>query len=93
MPHIRELVTIDGDGTNHLPAYTWPGGYPILYYDRDGFFLCALCAEKLWKDEDATSDDKPTGADVYYEGPTWFCTQCNKEIESAYGDPDEQEEE
>ena len=92
MPHISEIVTIDGEGTNRLPAYVWPGGYPLIYYDRSGFFLCASCAEKLWKAEDA-DDDKPTGADVYYEGATEFCANCNKEIASAYGDPDVQEKE
>jgi hypothetical protein len=31
--------------------------------------------------------------DVYYEGPPLICDDCGVEIESAYGDPDEEESE
>jgi hypothetical protein len=31
--------------------------------------------------------------DVYYEGPPLICDDCGTEIESAYGDPDEEESE
>lgn len=37
-------------------------------------------------------DDLPVVGDIYYEGSPEFCADCNAEIESAYGDPDEDEE-
>jgi hypothetical protein len=62
------------------------GGYPILYYSKDGSTLCARCAS-----EEDTSDPV-VGADIFYEGPAEMCEDCNAVIESAYGNPDESEE-
>lgn len=73
-----------------LPAYVWPGGYPILYYDTDCCALCAKCATKAMNDPDELERFKPVAYDVYYEGPSVYCEQCNTEIESAYGDPEEE---
>jgi hypothetical protein len=72
----------DEDG--NFPAWAWPGGYPITYYTRDGMTVCAECASREtdpWQEAEA--------ADVYYEGPTIQCDDCGCEIESAYGDPDD----
>ena len=67
-----------------LPAYAWPGGYPIFYLDRDNSTLCPDCAN---------ADESGAEAwDTYLEGPTIHCDECNAEIESAYGDPDNPEE-
>ena len=63
-----------------LPSYAWPGGYQIIYLDKDNCALCPACANadlgsvKSWE--------------IYYEGPTTPCDECNCMIESAYGDPD-----
>ncbi len=73
------------DEHGKLPAFAWPGGYTIGYYTADGDMLCAECAEDPENDAEYI--------DVYYEGPTEFCAGCNKEIESAYGDPDAEESE
>jgi hypothetical protein len=32
------------DSKGDLPAYGWPGGYPIVYVTKDGGELCAACA-------------------------------------------------
>lgn len=32
------------DSHGDLPAYAWPGGYPVAYYVADGGELCAACA-------------------------------------------------
>ena len=77
---------------NVLPAYVWPGGYPILYLDGHNEVLCAKCAT-IEADKPDAGKDAPVAADVFYEGPSEFCAVCNTEIESAYGDPDAVKEE
>jgi len=89
----------DSDGK--LPAFAWPGGYPIVYVMSDGETMCPACANgengSLARTEDGP-DDMPRdgwrieGYDVHYEGPPEICCHCNAEIESAYGDPDAAEE-
>jgi hypothetical protein len=84
-----------------LEAYAWPGGYPIVYYCEDGGSLCPACANNENGSIAYTGDlpadcieDKQwhiVACDVYYEGPIINCDHCNAEIESAYGDPDEEE--
>lgn len=70
----------DADG--NLPAYAWPGGYPIIYLTRDGLTLCPACAN------DADTSDPVVAGDVYWEGPALICDDAGETIESAYGDPD-----
>ena len=77
------------DSNNKLPAWAWPGGYPIIYFDGDNSTLCANCATQSADDDDEVTQFKPVAYDVYYEGPTIFCDQCNVEIESAYGSEQE----
>ena len=71
----------DSDGK--LPAFAWPGGYPIIYFTRDGLTICPDCANSVSDDSQA-----PVSGDVYWEGPTIECDDCGNDIESAYGDPD-----
>ena len=80
-PAIRKLAADNG---GELPAWAWPGGYPIIYFDRDNSVLCPACANN----KDASFDAPLVAYDVYWEGPSMQCDQCYKEIESAYGDPD-----
>jgi hypothetical protein len=65
------------DGT--LPAVCWPGAYVLHYYTRDGELLCAECA---------ATEEGPCTIQMYQEGPTLYCEECNKEMPSDYGDPD-----
>jgi hypothetical protein len=89
-----------------LDAFAWPGGYPIEYRDGHGCVICPDCAtnalyesrrvallEALGFEVDNFVDDRdvPVDYDIYYEGPTQYCEECNAEIESAYGNPDEEE--
>ena len=67
-----------------LPAYAWPGGYPLVYVDADGNLLCPDCANKPEDEYGAPIVD----GFIHYEGPSMFCDDCYKEIESAYGDPE-----
>lgn len=90
------------DEKGRLPAFAWPGGYPIIYVTSDGEVMCADCASGENGSQARTvngPDDNPRDGwfvnayDVYYEGPPEHCVHCGTEIESAYGDPDAPEEE
>ena len=84
---LQELCT---ENNGSLPAYAWPGGYAVHYLDKHGSVLCAQCATKDLLDPD--TDDKPVADDVYWEGPTVQCKGCNVDMESAYGDPEDEDE-
>ena len=80
------------DGT--LPAFAWPGGYPLLYYTADGGALCPACANGGNRSEASESPDTPagwrlTGGGVYWEGVGVPCDHCGAMQESAYGGGDE----
>lgn len=67
-----------------LPAYAWPGGYPIYYYTDDGSMFCPDCAQ---------DGEEVTTGEVYWEGPAIECDgYCGKMLESAYGDPEEEKD-
>jgi len=82
---VKEL-TRDSDGK--LPAFAWPGGYPMFYLDKQGSTLCANCATKSLVDIEFAEDFGATDCDVHWEGQPLICEECNCEIESAYGEPD-----
>lgn len=72
------------DGT--LPAFAWPGGYPIVYLSEDGDEWCAKCAS------DPDAFPPILYAQLHEEGVPISCAGCGMEIESAYGDPDQEDE-
>lgn len=88
-------ITRDPDGT--LPAYAWPGGYQIVYFTQDGGTLCPNCANGKNGSEASEASDDPQwrliACDLYQEGPTIQCDHCNADIESDYGDPDDDDDE
>lgn len=76
-----------------LPAYAWPGGYPIVYVMDDGEVLCPDCANgKNGSDAsvgaDAGSGWRIKGYQIHWEGEPEHCAHCNAEIPSAYGIPE-----
>jgi hypothetical protein len=73
---------------NLFADFAWPGGYTVEYVTPAGTVLCADCARSEVLDNRGT-----VYADIYYEGPAEYCADCNREIESTYGDPDAEEEE
>lgn len=78
-----------------LPAYAWPGGYPIYYLFADGEVCCPDCANgengsQAHEDRDGDHDWLLVGQQVHYEGETLACVHCNRQIESAYGNPNEE---
>src|SRR5262245_55360529 len=77
---IRKLRE-ENDGK--LPAYAWPGGYPLVYVTRGGSTLGADCDRKN------TGEDGPVeGGEVHWEGGPEVCDECNAEVASADDDPD-----
>ncbi len=64
--------------------YAWPGGYEVAYYWEDGERCCYQCLIT----EDFEALDPVSFADIYWEGPTEYCANCNAECTSEYGDPD-----
>lgn len=72
----NQLERIDGE----LPAYTFPGFYPIVYLDSENNLYCAKCA--------TDNDVNIVCSFVHWEGSSWECMECFSQIESAYGDPD-----
>lgn len=59
-------------------------GYPIMYITKNNDVVCAECANSYTNDTDPVSE-----SDIYWEGPSLQCEECNKQIESAYGDPED----
>lgn len=75
----KEYVKVAGE----LPALAFPGAYP-LYYIAERDILCSECATK--RVEDVTAHD------IHWEGVPMICDDCNGQIESAYGELEEEEE-
>lgn len=81
---------MDGDKMNYveeskkgcLPSVSSIGGYPIFYVTKDSNALCGDCGSK--------EPENIEIHDIHWEGPSITCQGCNKEIESAYGDPEEE---
>ena len=74
--------------------YAWPGGYPVYVVLADGETLCAQCVRENYRaiSQSTRRGDRDgwaaAGADIFYEGRE-YCAHCSKELETAYGDPDE----
>ena len=92
LTEIRERADYLNLEDRSLPTFAWPGGYPIFYLDAGGEILCADCATIMLDDETIDERNLPIDSDVHWEGPSEYCAECRKEIESAYGDPDAEEE-
>ena len=82
------------DDNGNLPAYAWPGGYPLYYVCADGGILCPNCANKQSAVRDA--DEHPDypdydqwrtiAVDINWEDASLTCDNCSQRIESAYAD-------
>jgi len=79
--HVGEDNIIDGQ----LPAYAWPGGYPLFYLAADEYgHTVVLCPEHANAEADY-DDDEIVAADVNWEDTELSCEHGHK-IESAYGE-------
>ncbi len=66
-----------------LPAFAWPGGYPLFYFDEENNILCPKCANRSEEYNSPVHE-----VDVNYEDPSLHCDNCSKRIESAYAEDD-----
>ena len=90
--NIKE-IRLENNG--ELPAFAWPGGYPLYYVTQDCGILCASkeCVngpEARDIDQECPDDDQwnVVAYDIHYEGEPLICDHCGAEIESAYGVPE-----
>ena len=77
--------------TGELPAFAWPGGYPIAYIAADSETICPDCANSE-ECKTAEPDDRQwliVACDINYDDRYCFCANCNERIESAYAEDDE----
>lgn len=70
------------------------GGTPLVYLTKHNDCLCADCATLQATRRDGSGGNGYRIVDVqpYYEGPAYPCSGCSAQIESAYGDPNEESE-
>lgn len=87
--NVRSMLEITGSDIyrlkfSHLewPGYTWPGGYELHYYAKDGGVLCHQCANtELERTIDPDDLQFYTvGRDVNWESPHVMCDHCNRVI-------------
>lgn len=79
-----------------VQSYAWPGGYPIYFVSADSGVLCPDCVnnERGLIDAAAADEDKQwliVATDINWEDGDLYCDHCNKRIESAYGDDEDDE--
>ena len=68
-----------------LPSFSSVGGYPLLYHGAKDLSFCAECADD--------PKHRVKSAHAYYEGAPYECDGgCGTAIESAYGDPESDDE-
>lgn len=79
--NLKEIACTDGT----LPSHSWPGFYPMFYVTQNQEVICPKCANVLSKSDEG----EVVNYNVYWEGEPLECSMCDKEIESAYGVPDE----
>ena len=87
------MATITRSSDGALPAFAWPGGYPLYYLCGDNGVLCPDCANgKNGSEANEHASDDPqwhlVAVDVHWEGDPLVCSHCNAQIESAYGIPE-----
>lgn len=69
-----------------LPAYTFPGAYPIVYVTPSNAHLCPDCATCALDDPYEYDAFKPVNYLIHMQGAPITCDECDRQIESAYGE-------
>jgi hypothetical protein len=78
---VPEITAMRDPDTDELPKYSWPGLYPMYYFDAHLNALCPDCAAK--NDEFTEPLIHPH---VNWEDSNLYCDHCDAQIESAYGE-------
>ncbi len=85
-----DIQKLREDNNGELPAYAWPGGYPIYYLTADNGVLCPECANCAeCRQADIYPDDEQwriVAQHVNYEDSSLPCDNCENRIQSAYAD-------
>ena len=74
--------------------YTWPGCYPLFAITKDCTALCHNCVKNnlptiLEEIRTYSTGWAVQAIDVNWEDTDLYCDNCNKPIESAYGEREE----
>jgi hypothetical protein len=95
----EEMNPIDSDYLAEMKEkgtydyFTFPGSYELFYITAANRILCPDCANnnpELCRDE-TDKEWNIVAYAVHWEGKPLECDNCNKTIESEYGDPEEEE--
>lgn len=79
--------------------FAFPGGYPKVLIMADSECLCPKCAKSEYRQiSNATRHNlrdgwQAAGVDLHMEGLPITCAHCGIETESAYGVPDDSDDE
>lgn len=63
--------------------YAWPGGYTVVFMDRENNVFCANCAKEVY-----IMEGLELTASTFDEGNPLYCDECNAVMESSYGESD-----
>lgn len=74
-----------------LPAFAYPGCYPLFYLFTDGGVCCPSCANRNIDEIDQGRRNSHggwllCGSDVNYEDVDLFCDHCHRPIPAAYAE-------
>jgi len=82
-PSVIAYVGADNMTDGQLPAYAWPGGYPLFYLTESNAVLCPEHANA----EGNYSDELIVDGNINWEDPHLYCDHGER-IESAYAEDD-----
>lgn len=77
-------LPLNDDGT--LAGYAWPGGYPLVYEDREGNNLCVQCAE-LGRFTGVPQEQPVACSPIESGGESCLCDACDREINDRFESP------
>ena len=70
--------------------YAWPGGYSRFFVMEDGEPMCHACGVDAWRVVISNWTGhvgwRPVACDINWEDADMVCCNCNKPIQSAYGE-------